>query len=357
MKDSAQSTSAEPRGGCVRRIVAFVLVLIALFVTQTWLLVPGIVGCLLLGWVWIAINPSHPFGVWQSWPATTALTLLVIAAALSLLLTDRRAGGSDAAEPTNVRTPNRHLIRVGMVVWFFAAAVSGTGIVFHGSILMSDRFLEPYSWSRTSSKNNAKQFALAMHNYADAHHQFPVGGTYAADGQPHHSWPALLLPFIDQRDLADEINWNLPWNHPRNKLPMQTMIDGYTNPRLHRFQEDSRGYGAIHYAANSHLLGVNSGLRIRDITDDTSNTILGGEVASQFTAWGQPPSVRDPTLGINRTPAGFGSPFRQNEHGRKTGGCHFMLADGSVRWLSENVDPDVLRLLGLPQDGQSVPDY
>ncbi len=65
---------------------------------------------------------------------------------------------------------------------------------------------------------------------------------------------------------------------------MRTHIESYSNPQLGMFNEDSRGYAVIQYAANSHLLGVNSALRFSQLTDGTSNTLLGGEVTSRFTA-------------------------------------------------------------------------
>ncbi|OAI53202.1 hypothetical protein AYO47_05370 [Planctomyces sp. SCGC AG-212-M04] len=45
-------------------------------------------------------------------------------------------------------------------------------------------------------------------------------------------------------------------------------------------------------------------------------------------------------------------PFSQH-----TGGVHALLGDGSVRFLSENLDYNIIRRLGLPQDGEPIGEF
>ena len=82
------------------------------------------------------------------------------------------------------------------------------------------------------------------------------------------------------------------------------------------------------------------------ITDGTSNTIYAGEAAGNFKGWGDPANLRDPALGINAGPDGFGS--------RSPGGANFNLLDGSVRFISDNIDPGVLKALSTPDAGDTV---
>src|SRR5262249_41898578 len=111
--------------------------------------------------------------------------------------------------------------------------------------------------------------------------------------------------------------------------------------------QDADGYGLSHYAANSRVLAANKGMRKQDITDGAANTILFGEVNANFKPWGHPMNFRDPAKGVNQSPYGFGGP-------RGAGGASFALAAGSVRFVSERADPDVLRALATPAGGEEV---
>jgi hypothetical protein len=57
---------------------------------------------------------------------------------------------------------------------------------------------------------------------------------------------------------------------------------------------------------------------------------------------------RDPMKGINQSPDGFGGPW---EHGTA-----IVLADGSVRTISKNISPAVLKALSTPNGGEPLPD-
>ncbi len=72
-----------------------------------------------------------------------------------------------------------------------------------------------------------------------------------------------------------------------------------------------------------------------------SRLILYGEASHGFMAWGDPANVRDPMLGLNRSPAGFGSASEQ--------GVNFLMADGSTCYLSNDIDPRVLAALASPE--------
>ena len=88
-------------------------------------------------------------------------------------------------------------------------------------------------------------------------------------------------------------------------------------------------------------------MRLKDFADGTSNTILLGTVAARPKPWGQPANVRDPALGMNRDPEGFGGP----EH---WGGGLLLMADGTVKDVSRETDPRVLHDLGTPAGGEGM---
>lgn len=66
---------------------------------------------------------------------------------------------------------------------------------------------------RISCTNNLKQMGLALHNYHDTYSAFPPGGFYPY-GATGDSWSvqARLLPFLEQANLQDLINWGLTYD-------------------------------------------------------------------------------------------------------------------------------------------------
>ena len=73
---------------------------------------------------------------------------------------------------------------------------------------------------RTQCKNNLHNLALALHNYVDVHSVFPLDAVYGlwngSAYQPyHHTWLTWTLPFIEQGNLYNSVNFNLPaWGQP-----------------------------------------------------------------------------------------------------------------------------------------------
>jgi hypothetical protein len=110
---------------------------------------------------------------------------------------------------------------------------------------------------------------------------------------------------------------------------------------------DSKGYGLSHYSANSHIVGGNKRRSLNDLQGQKSNIVLVGEVNANFQPWGHPVNWRDPARGINKSPYGFGGP-------RSSGGVQFVMADGSVRFIRDDVSPDVLRALSHPAPDEQI---
>jgi hypothetical protein len=211
-----------------------------------------------------------------------------------------------------------------------------------------EKFLTDGGGSRRSaSKNNLKQIGLAFHNYHDTHQHF-AASTFTARGNAYHSWQTYLLPFIDQAPLYENIDTNISWKSPKNRPQIATRIDVFLNPGVDwKKEEIADNLPAVsHYAGNIRVLVPSQKPAFRDITDGTSNTILSGEVGTHFKAWGDPTNLRDPALGINKHPNGFGGPFK--------GGSQFVLADGAVRFISEDIDPAVLKALATPAGGEEI---
>jgi prepilin-type N-terminal cleavage/methylation domain-containing protein/prepilin-type processing-associated H-X9-DG protein len=69
--------------------------------------------------------------------------------------------------------------------------------------------------SRMQCSNNLKQLGLALHNYHDAHREFPPAfvnkGPYGTSGFSFtHGWAAFVLPFVEQETLYKLYRWDFP---------------------------------------------------------------------------------------------------------------------------------------------------
>jgi hypothetical protein len=200
---------------------------------------------------------------------------------------------------------------------------------------------------RSQSKNNLKQIGLAMHNYHDTYLSFPPGVTVDQKGTLHHGWEARILPYIDASPVYSQIDFNKPWDDPVNLALFQTPLPVFRDPSA-PLDRDPQGLPISDYAANELVLGSNHGFALRSISDGSSNTMLAGTMAGDQRGWGTPFNNRDPSLGINTGPRSFGGPRP---------GALILLADGSVRFVSQTVSPEIMKALATPDGGERVVDY
>jgi prepilin-type N-terminal cleavage/methylation domain-containing protein len=77
---------------------------------------------------------------------------------------------------------------------------------------------------RTSCSNNLKQLATAIHNYHDTFNQFPYGGMSG------HSQHTRLLPYIEQKNVYEMINFSVSVNNTLHDIPRNTKITAFLCP-------------------------------------------------------------------------------------------------------------------------------
>lgn len=266
-----------------------------------------------------------------------------------------------------------------------------------------------------------KQLALAMHNYHDVFGRLPFGQICSVSGATDWSsvgarstgwgWSAMILPYIEQSNLYNKIDFNRPMVDPGDTSAAQvqnTAVIGSPIPvircpsDLGPAVEQAPMGGVLVDAAYTSYAGSAGGwggsqngessiesdgffyklypgspavqsVRFRDVTDGLSNTILlaeqayrstlgdeelGGSVVAQGARKKWYGAMSEDVVeggAINRLTVegryGINSPLslqisnrRRSASSEHVGGAMFALADGSVRFISENIQNTTERL-------------
>ncbi|MFI4876057.1 MAG: DUF1559 domain-containing protein [Blastopirellula sp. JB062] len=280
---------------------------------------------------------------------------------------------------------------------------------------------------RMSCSNNLKQIGLAMHNYHDTHQAFPAGfidnnpahvtgDAQGADGNRNGlAWSAMILPFIEQSPLYDQVrtqtagfghHW-MDGNHDgtvNDAIAAARMgIEAYSCPSdvMPLINDKRDGYGKTNYLGNAGskaavdekgVLFAASNIRIRDIIDGTSNTMMavessGYEEGSDKTNCGGDPCDFKAGIWIGGRYVGtaeswhpgiwghdvftFGGENATYLIGRSDrtwghdwisssmhpGGIMSVQCDGSVAFISETINNNTYRWLRQRNDGEVLGEY
>ncbi len=349
--------------------IDFVIVMAMFLWPKDWQYQLEVGFVFLVGWLVglrdaLIVVHENPFFTWQTVTAAVAIALLTVFCLRLPLIALRYGFPTETTSDRKLRRWMRPFYWTALLLLLTSVAIIGNGVVYHTVQLFvaKSQFLGGEGRRnavRTHARNNLKYIGIAADAYHDQHKSFPSGATFDETGRPLHSWVTKLLPYGDlsanpDRDsLYRQIHQNLPWDDPRNLQPFQHHLIGLHNPGIHKYQHmydepltfDSQKRGLSHYAANFYVMGPHGALSVKDIKDGTSNTFLIGEVNANFRAWGDPLNFRDVALGINRSRDGFGGPFK--------GGAFFLRADGSVQFINEDVDLDLLKATATPSGGEA----
>ena len=306
----------------------------------------------------------------------------------------------------------------------------------------------------TQCKNNLKQIGLGLHNYESALGVFPsayitqdtkangsaFGITYGdgnRNGPSGFGWGVLLLPFIEQGNLQNQFNMNVPCWAPQNAVAARTKLPVFLCPSAtggsdgFAVEYDSGDFihgvafapeiyfSHSHYVTNSGIhqpwgrtepysydfdvpepipanggrvamldgpFYRNSKISVARVTDGLSNTIFIGEHTSFLSnkTWVGvvPGAVTCPRLdlypwlsecntggclvGAHSGPDTHdhpqviihapNNPFGHTDqmHSEHVGGANVMLGDGSVRFVSDAMDPFLFVGLSTRDAGEPV---
>ena len=264
---------------------------------------------------------------------------------------------------------------------------------------------------RSTCKNNMKQIGLALHNYHDVHRCMPPGAMKDTEGgtnSPGFSFLVMILPYIDQANIYNQLSYTSSASAGINETMSASVPSVYLCPSS---SEQDRTFAAgqktVHYLGNAGPIsetgaavtysksaagGSNGGslskqgvllyqlndgvVRMRDITDGTSNTLLVGELSinkNQYAvgdvnyqrwvrgSYGNSPYVqvlKNVRYNINQQGyLGTADCCDTSLHdmsfaSNHVGGCHWLFGDGTVRFVSENIDINVYKASASRNGGE-----
>lgn len=280
--------------------------------------------------------------------------------------------------------------------------------------------------ARLKCSNNIKQLALSLHNYHDANSKFPYTSYYNHPSGNKHTWVELVLPYIEQGALFNQINFAITNDSGTNlalfvdkKFPFLTCPSNpysglLTMKNGGNFQEWNGKQQGLYYPLcagtilpddpspdcgcsacycatepdNAAGIGpptlrwhkaISTGdehpgifnrtytnVKLGDITDGTSNTIMmgernaeecgyGGSFSNNFTVFYMGQRINSGTRNINAQPSSWWTNCGASSY--HTGGAMFAMADASVQFIKQEIPLVTYSALGDKADGivASVP--
>jgi prepilin-type processing-associated H-X9-DG protein len=194
---------------------------------------------------------------------------------------------------------------------------------------------------RMSSSNNLKQIMLALHNYHDVYGHFPPAISRDDDGNPLLSWRVAILPFVEQAQLYNEFHLDEPWDSEHNIQLLDRMPSVFADPSAPPMPGMTTYYASV---GENYCFSPDGPIRFRDITDGTSNTIAVFEGNPAVAVpWSQPSDAEiDPEDPLSVM------------GGVRAGGFNVAFTDGSVSFISEFIDLEMLLALLTRNGGEIV---
>jgi type II secretory pathway pseudopilin PulG len=105
---------------------------------------------------------------------------------------------------------------------------------------------------RPQCNNNLKHLGLAMWHYQEVYDSLPPVYTVDSEGKPLHSWRVLLLPFLEQNSLYDQIRLNEPWDSEFNRQFWKQMPSYFYCPESERRECFLVSHYPVYYPKSSY---------------------------------------------------------------------------------------------------------
>ena len=261
---------------------------------------------------------------------------------------------------------------------------------------------------RMQCANNLKQLGLAVQLYCDANNVLPPGATSGlTHDQSQYSLAVFLLPYFEQSATLKQFDLTKPMTDPQNQLVAATVSASLLCPSfagsLAADQYDvgegivtnyngvtgssKQGHGYTRLASEAvcgtffddGLFYPESRVRMRDISDGTSNTLAIGERTYTLRMWTRGASyfgsLADPTRFCVASAKNVTWPINSDEQAvcyqpctlgrtckfndlffgsQHPGGAQFAFADGSVRFVEDEIEMATYRGLATRNGAEIV---
>lgn len=270
---------------------------------------------------------------------------------------------------------------------------------------------------RSQCKNNLKQIALATHNFHDTFLRFPYAVSdysetvdLSVSPTPSSAWITghiEIMPYLEQDAVARRWDKEEPRNSTNdadgdgftNAMLVQMIVPTFLCPSMplpapmtenrapcsYIFSAGTPQTTLLHYASyygvpepafdgaiiprilgNSASPSYEKKTKMRDVTDGTTNTFLVGEIDHSPTGTvSTSTSVVGSVWAYGYAGYTWGTTYEPfNRHDGTTsygcfrslhpGGAHFAMVDGSVHFLSENINNELYRALSTRAGGEIV---
>jgi prepilin-type N-terminal cleavage/methylation domain-containing protein/prepilin-type processing-associated H-X9-DG protein len=270
--------------------------------------------------------------------------------------------------------------------------------------------------NRAKCTSNLKQIGLGLHNYHDVYLRFPAGylwnGVAWSPDSNESTWITHLLPFLEQGNLYNEADFKGPFGLGGvNTAVMSAFLSLFKCPSDVEVAIVGGAWGPNwargNYVANDGIgpmlsvndapyspnrsvkvpgvFMLNSKTRIADITDGTSQTAMASEVIkSPGEDWrGVMHYPEGPLYQHNNTPNSSAPDWFRMQfclpipgapcvgtysswdtrrvvltaRSRHPGGVNLLLVDGSVRFISNDIDLATWQALCTPHGGEVLGEF
>jgi len=209
---------------------------------------------------------------------------------------------------------------------------------------------------QTTCQNNLKQVGLAIQDFHGAHNQMPAGSN-----ENQFAWSAMLLPYLDQMPLFQEMRPQRSLGAPENAAAAATELAVFLCPNVEQMPDDPPGridYRGVRGETNvdsdqdDGVFLIEKSVQFAYIKDGLAQTIAVAEaVGGPNRRWADGKNIVVQAGGIDRSGDRQDKCIR-SEHPD----CAMILfCDGSVHVFNEAIDPIVLGQLITRRGEEQVP--